>query len=434
MTGSDWPQRLRVSIFAKLLAIMLAMATILLLMVSGFFALVVYPLTTAMTERVTEQYARAIAAESPNLEAAKDISKRLDVQIRYEGPDGTWTTADYLPTVAQVRSGKSVYFFGSGCYLASAPNGGTYLFIWYFGRQMRGAHTKLLWLLLFLMMGVVFTAYTFQRRLLRPVRALDDGVARLSAGHLDVVLPVTTHDEFGSLTDAFNQMVRRVKAMIQARDQLLLDVSHELRSPLTRIKVALALLPDEENRTGMTSDLKEMEAMITELLELERLRDGRGVHREHQDLVSILLDVANSYGQRPPGIRIVGIPPEILVDIDGEKMRTVLRNVFENAIKYSLPDSRPVEVSAEQSDEGVKVRVSDDGPGIPEADISNLFEPFFRVDRSRSKKTGGYGLGLSICKRIMEAHGGNIVAQNNSGRGASFLLTLPASSVRPGTL
>ena len=174
--------------------------------------------------------------------------------------------------------------------------------------------------------------------------------------------------------------------------------------------------------------------MITELLELERLRDGRGVHREHQDLVSILLDVANSYGQRPPGIRIVGIPPEILVDIDGEKMRTVLRNVFENAIKYSLPDSRPVEVSAEQSDEGVKVRVSDDGPGIPEADISNLFEPFFRVDRSRSKKTGGYGLGLSICKRIMEAHGGNIVAQNNSGRGASFLLTLPASSVRPGTL
>jgi signal transduction histidine kinase len=143
--------------------------------------------------------------------------------------------------------------------------------------------------------------------------------------------------------------------------------------------------------------------------------------------VSILRDVAKSYGQRPPGIRFAAVPPQILLDIDGEKIRTVLRNLLENSAKYSLSDSRAVEVCTVQANDRVTVRISDDGPGIPDVDISNLFEPFFRVDRSRSKKTGGYGLGLSVCKRIMEAHGGSIDVENNPGRGASFSLTLPTS-------
>lgn len=428
MTERQRASRLPLSIFAKLLAIMLAMAVTLIFMVSAFFAFFVYPSTLPMTHRVLEEYAHALAAGSPNFETAEDLSRRLNVQTRYEGQDGTWETADGLPTITQVQKGQADYSLGREYYVASAPNGGTYLFVWNFGERMHGVHVKLLWLLLFLMMAVVFSAYSFQKRLLRPLRSLDDGVKRLSAGHLDISLPVLTRDEFGALTDAFNQMVRRVKQMIQARDQLLLDVSHELRSPLTRMKVALALLPDDENRAGLGADLKEMEAMITELLELERLRDGRGIRCERRDLVPILRDAAKGYEQGPPGISFVGIPPQILLDIDGEKIRTVLRNVFENAVKYALPNSEPVKIFAEQKGEWVVVRISDDGPGIPDADISNLFEPFFRVDRSRSKKTGGYGLGLSICKRIMEAHGGSIVVQNNVRRGASFILTLPTAT------
>lgn len=117
--------------------------------------------------------------------------------------------------------------------------------------------------------------------------------------------------------------------------------------------------------------------------------------------------------------------------MEGDSLRTVLRNLLENAIKYSLPDSGAVEVSIAETTETagtVVVHVTDDGPGIPEEDLASLFEPFFRVDRSRSKKSGGYGLGLSICKRILEAHGGRIAAENNStrgaGRGARFTLTL----------
>jgi signal transduction histidine kinase len=123
---------------------------------------------------------------------------------------------------------------------------------------------------------------------------------------------------------------------------------------------------------------------------------------------------------------VASAPEEVWLDFDGGRIRTVLRNLLENAIKYSLPDSGPVEISVSQDPETVTVRVTDDGPGIPEADLANLFEPFFRVDRSRSKKSGGYGLGLSICKRILEAHGSAITAGNNPGRGATFTLTFPA--------
>ena len=403
---------------------MLTMSVTLLLMVTGFFALVVYPITVSGAEHVIEEYSRVISASSPDYEAAMAITKRLGVQIRYEGPGGAWETAAGLPTIAQVQS-SGAGSFGHRYHVEPGGNGGTYLLVWRFNERVRGAHVKLLWLLLFLMMGVVFTAYLFQKRLLRPVRSLDSGVQQLSAGHLDIVLPVTTHDELGALTNAFNKMVGRVKQMIQARDQLLLDVSHELRSPITRMKVALALLPEDENRTGMAADLTEMEIMVTELLELERLRDGRGIKRVRQDLMKILREVARSFDQRPPGIRLASIPQQMPLEIDGDKIRTVLRNLFENAIKYSLPNSSAVEVSAVQSDSSAVIRVRDDGPGIPQADLSNLFEPFFRVDRSRSRKTGGYGLGLSICKRIMEAHGGRIEVENNPGRGASFILTLP---------
>ena len=405
------------SIFIKLVAVMLVTAVSLLLMVTGFIELFITP-NLVTSRRLVAEYARALAASSPDFERAKQLAAHLDIQMRYEGPDGTWETAPGLPSIAKFPSDHWHDY-----YIAPGSNGGTYLISWELGRRMREFHNAMLWLLHVLMLVIVFLAYVVLRHILRPLRSLHEGVTRLSEGELDVVVPRWTRDELGVLTEAFNQMVRRIGDMVRARDQLLLDVSHELRSPLTRIKVALALLPESEKGRRIAADVAEMEAMITELLELERLREGRGIRTERRDLVPILREMAESFQDRPPGVRVVA-PPEILLDLDGEKMRTVLRNLLENAVKYSLPDSGPVEVSAAANGETVVVRITDDGPGIPEADLPHLFEPFFRVDRSRSKKSGGYGLGLSICKRILEAHGGSITVENNAGRGATFTLTL----------
>ena len=425
MTKSLWSPRWHPSIFTKLLAIMLGTLVVLLAMVIVIFALVIFPTSVSTSEHAARQYTRLLAATQPNLEAAKAIREEIGLDIRYEGPGGPWATSDKMPTIEQVRNRHAHSSFGHEYHLAAASNGGTYLFVWDVRDQMRSAHTKLLWTVLLMIVGIVFTAYWFQKRLLRPVESLGDGVARMSAWQLDVALPVVTHDELGTLTTAFNQMVRRVKDMIQARDQLLLDVSHELRSPLTRMKVALALLPEDDNKASLDADVKEMETMISELLELERLRTPHGLSKQRQEVVSVVREAAQLFEKRAPGVHLIARPHTIFASIDREKLRTVLRNLLDNAFKYSLPDSQPIILSVSEIQDWVVIRVQDDGQGIPDGERASIFEPFFRIDPSRSKKTGGYGLGLSMCKRIVEAHGGTIQLENNPVRGSSFILKIP---------
>ncbi len=290
----------------------------------------------------------------------------------------------------------------------------------------RVAHEWLLVLSLLVMSGVVLTTQFVLRKMLRPLRVLNDGVTRLGEGDLGVTVPRTTTDEFGRLTDTFNLMAGRVREMITARDRLLIDVSHELRSPLTRMKVALELMPDDVQRTRLSSEVAEMERMISGLLELERLRTGRGVTLVRQDIVPILREVVATYEDRAPGVRFsVDGERQLTAEVDAEQIRSVMRNLLENAVKYSLADSKAIQVTVEARDDGARVRVADDGVGVPREDAERIFEPFFRVDRSRSKESGGYGLGLSICKRVMEAHGGQIALEPGNVRGSTFVLHFP---------
>ncbi len=418
----------RVPVFVKVATLMgvanFAIVFLVVLYSWGFLL----PDLIAANQRIVEQFAHALAAAPPDFKTAQEMSARSNVAIRYEGPNGAWTTTEKMPSIEDARElSKHYSFYTRAFYVVSDAYGGTYAFSWDFRQRMRAVHDTMLQVAIGAMFAVVIIAYVFLRFLLRPLRALGDGVARLSSGQLDFVVPSNTRDEFGLLTEAFNHMVRRVREMIQSRDQLLLDVSHELRSPLTRLKVALELLSeeDQDKRAKMAADLAEMDMMIGELLELERLRDGRGIVIGRHDLLSIVRDAVESVRDKPPGVRIVAGASEIVLDVDSDKLRMVFRNLLENALKYSLPDSRPVQIAIADDERSVVIRVVDDGPGVPEGDVASLFEPFFRVDRSRSKKTGGYGLGLSICKRIVEAHGGSIAVERNVGRGASFSVTLP---------
>lgn len=418
----------RRSVFTKLLAIMLSMAALLLALVVGFYVLYLGPVLNASMDGMVHEYMHTIAAAAPSYERAKEMARRVGVQTRYEGSEGAWATAADLPSVAEARRGGHTPRHGRHYYVTAAPNGGSYVFAWRVPERIYAAHLVVPAMVLFLVAVVIVAAYGVLKRQLLPLRWLGDGVTRLSDGDLDVVVPKRSGDEFGGLTDAFNRMVGRVRDMVRARDQLLLDVSHELRSPLARLKVALELPDKAEMKSRMAANIAEMENMIGELLELERLRDGNGMRTTRQNLVPILQDIAENFHDRSPGVSVVPAASEIFADVDADRMRTVFRNLLENAVKYSVADSRPVEVSIAQNGGGVVIRVTDDGPGIPAADVTNVFEPFVRVDRSRSKKTGGYGLGLSISKRIVEAHGGTIAVQNQVPRGTSFVVTLPQAA------
>ncbi len=169
-----------------------------------------------------------------------------------------------------------------------------------------------------------------------------------------------------------------------------------------------------------------MERMISGLLELERLRTGRGVTLVRQDIVPIVREVVATYEDRAPGVQFrVDGERQLAAEVDAEQVRSVMRNLLENAVKYSLADSKAIHVTVEARDDGARVRVADDGVGVPREDAERIFEPFFRVDRSRSKESGGYGLGLSICKRVMEAHGGQIALEPGNVRGSTFVLHFP---------
>ena len=405
----------------------------LMLLVILFFGLIVSPSLNRSFDGLLASYARAVAATSPTLADARRVASEVHIDIRYEGPAGGWATRAGMPTAGEVRGrgGNGIPgFLPTRQYeIAPAPRGGTYLFGWSMAGHALGAHTALLVMLLIVMVAVILVAHVVLQRLLDPLRALNEAVARLGAGELDVRLPHRGHDEFGRLTDAFNQMVERVRGMIQSRDQLLVDVSHELRSPLTRMKVALELPSDQAQRARLSGDVAEMERMVAELLELERLRAGQGIATTATDLNSLVRGVAARYEDRAPGAIVVGRDSPIVADVDADRMRLVLRNLLENAIKYSLPDSRPVELhvddAGDEASEAIVIRVVDDGIGIPATDAERVFEPFYRVDPSRSKRTGGYGLGLSICKRVIEAHGGTIAAERGGPRGTTFVLRLP---------
>ncbi len=277
-----------------------------------------------------------------------------------------------------------------------------------------------------LMVLVFVAAHSKIRRLLVPITLLKRGVDAVADGDYDIDIPVRSKDELADLSLAFNRMASRLKETIQAKDQLLMDVSHELKTPVTRLMIAVALLPDAGLRESMNEDLRELESMINELLEAERMRAGL-MHLDLQavDVVRLVRECSASFREGQPGVILRDLPQALTLSLDPGRIRIVIRNVLANAMTYSRVDSRPVEISAIVDEKQFMLFISDDGIGVPHDEVEKVFQPFYRVDKSRSKGSGGHGLGLNLCRNIVEAHGGSITLRNNQKRGVTLSISLP---------
>ncbi|HTC20702.1 MAG TPA: HAMP domain-containing sensor histidine kinase [bacterium] len=271
---------------------------------------------------------------------------------------------------------------------------------------------------------VMAPCFFMLKRMFRPLRMLLKGVKEVSEGNLDFQFEAKgRHGEIHYLAESFNLMVQRIREMVQSKDQLLLDVSHELRSPLTRLKVALEMTPKGKMKDSMLRDVSEMETMITEILETERLKNGNGkLALGPVDLDALARETQAKFKSRKPGVKIAGKPKALVIQADEARVKTVLQNVLENALKYSMGRKKPVEIHLSQDEKEATLAVQDFGQGIPPEDQEKVFEPFYRVDKSRTKDTGGYGLGLSLCREIMLAHGGDIRLQSEPGQGTKVTL------------
>jgi len=292
--------------------------------------------------------------------------------------------------------------------------------------EQEDTHKKLAILFVVLSTLVLAGAYVFMRLILRPLKGLTEGVEQISKGNLEHQVPIQRCDELSELAEAFNSMTLQIKKMLHAKERLMLDVSHELRSPLTRLKVALEFLPEGATKESLKEDLAVMESMITEILETARLRDGYAkLNLEEIDLVSLVQSVLAGFTGSSPAVAVEEVPASMPLVVDPELCRTVLKNIITNAIKYSGSDKGPVSVSLYCNSSFAVIQVRDRGMGIPEEDLPYIFEPFYRVEKSRSQTIKGYGLGLNLCKTIMEAHNGRIEIESSPGEGTTVTLSFP---------
>jgi len=289
-------------------------------------------------------------------------------------------------------------------------------------------------------LALVFVAIPMARSIARPLERLGALTRELGAGNLAVRAPADRRDEIGVLGRAFNDMAAQIQRLRAAERRLLADVSHELRTPLARIRVVLELASDaqleqvQRYHAEIAADLSELEQLLDDIIVSSRLEtDGatwtlaQPPLRTRAMAITELLDATTArFHARWPARRLDCDSPGEPLEITGDPaiLRRALDNLVDNARKYS-PDDAPIELRVAREPGGVRVEVVDHGVGIELADQPRVFTPFFRADRSRTRATGGVGLGLTLARRIVEAHGGTIGFASEPGRGSRFWFVLP---------
>jgi signal transduction histidine kinase len=284
------------------------------------------------------------------------------------------------------------------------------------------------WLPLAALLVVLVLLYQATRLLFRPIAEIQAGVERIGAGELEHRLDVRRRDELGDLAASINAMAGQIRRMLEAKRQLLLAISHELRSPLTRAKVAAALLEDPAQRTEIARDLDELERLIEELLEIERLSGPhRALERRAVALEALIEETLASFF---PGVEVRRrFPaPNIEAEVDVPRMKLLLKNLLENALRHTPQGHAPPEVALERTRDEIVLAVRDHGSGIAPEHLPHVTEPFYRADPARRRDTGGYGLGLYLCRVIAEAHGGRVAIESRVGEGTTVRVTLPATA------
>ena len=303
-------------------------------------------------------------------------------------------------------------------------------------------------------------AWWYVRRTLRPLDAISAGARRFGQGNFDDPIPAAwtrRHGELGELATTLNTMGEDIRQMLDAKRSLLLAISHEMRSPLTRARLHTELLSEDDpdvqpQREALLRDLREMSALVEDLLESERLSDRHvALQRESLDLAVVARSVIAELQARHPGVQVaLHVLPELSPQwLDATRLRLLLRNLLENAVRHgggghdsdkkgafgsTMPDeggiattntaAGPGHTVAPDMDAiamvridriptgGCVIEVRDWGPGVPEEQLSKLAEPFHRPDAARSRHAGGVGLGLYLCRLVAQAHGGRLTLEN----------------------
>ena len=300
----------------------------------------------------------------------------------------------------------------------------------------------------------IFVAFTYSASTTRSIQTLVGAVRRMSSGRLDARVAVQSRDEVGELAVAFNVMAEqletsfaRERELERARKELISAVSHDLRTPLASIRAMVESMNDgvvtdpETVKTYMRTTLTEVEnlsQLVNDLFELSQMDAGvLELHMESASLQDLISDTLESMSLQATAHNLSlngAVDGELMpLIMDTRRVQRVLYNLVQNSIRYTPPDGT-IYIRARDTGVEIQVEVADTGEGIPAQDFPHLFERLYRTDQSRSRVSGGAGLGLSIARGIVEAHGGRIWAESEVGKGSTFSFTLPKSTTKPAVI
>ncbi len=398
-----------------------------------------------------EQYLDYINADignPPNIERAKLLAERLPINIYIKGGGLHYSSTGSALDVAEIKfesrqkkwrrkrnnylnkleqKGQVIMFGESDDRMIMRNQIDQYQIYFELSHHGKTEQTSTIgfWslLFLFLILGISFWQL---RRMLKPVQDIKIGVKKMGSGQLDYQVPVRKDNDLGELSSSINKMAADIAQMLDAKRQLLLAVSHELRSPLTRAKIATQMLPDSTNKTRLEEDLMEMETLITDILETERINTPHAIlNRVPVQLEQLIASVIDELPANKVSLEILQSTELPLFELDEKRIRLLMRNTIANAICHGGASLPAPCVQLSFSERQIQIKVIDYGAGIAAQDLAHVTEPFYRADPSRTRDTGGFGIGLYLCKLIVEAHAGQLSISSEVGRGTCVKIVLP---------
>jgi len=385
----------------------------------------------------------------PNIGKAEEVVGQMPFDMKIVGTDLDWTSspqfiitdainfelstlnvakikADIAEGRAPSREGVEAARYKNRTY-AKIPFGDYTIFLVTPKMSVAAQRTYIVEAIIAFTLLILLICYALVQRIFRPIKSIEEGAKRIGQGHLEYRIDVKQKDELGSLAQKINQLAVNVQEMLAAKQRLNLGVSHELRSPLTRARLEVELLEDSRIKEDLLNEINAMETIIANLLDSEAINYG------HKKLKLELFELSEMIGQmiQKSGFlsksNIAFIPLDRAAQVEADKtlFEVMIKNILENAIRYNPAEGEPIQIRVEQMEHTYEIKIRDYGPGLSKEDLIKVTEPFYRPGQSRSRQSGGFGLGLYLCKQIVEAHQGTITIENHEETGAVVAVTIP---------
>ena len=363
--------------------------------------------------RLASELSWTINIRNPIMEWSSDAQNRLDVDSsQYQESltsDAEMRTINGEDIIRVNRDGYDFYMY------RSAQEEGLFNYF-------------VLYTALALAALILFLNYFMVNKMLNPVRLLKQGAERIRQGDLGYRVKSNLQDELGELTESINHMADSLQSMLEAKRQLLMAISHELRTPITKAKLRMEFMPESDEKDQLKGDINEIDLLISDLLEAERLNnDHSALVSERVLLANFVRSIAESFKSNNGEIEIEIPVNDLEFEIDKLRIRLLITNLLNNAVRHGKGNLINVRVSF-SGDRGI-IEVKDNGEGISEEHITQITEPFYRADSARQRNTGGFGLGLYLCRLIAQAHGGEMIIVSQEGQGTQITVNLPPQTL-----